>query len=270
MYAPVEEQDKRAYSIVTDGPYDPDDPSYPPEWRPRRGAKEYFLRQRQLFTDAALVFTLSSWARDKVLRLHNADPARVLRIGWGPMLNAVEPTFVITGKDPYFVSVGNEWRRKGMDIVAAAGAELHRLHPNLKTIIAGDPAGLRIAPSAGIELIPRKIGKEQLRCLLSGARGLVLASRFDASPLIIMEALMCGTPVIASGVCGIPEVVPDGIAGRIVPAGDVDSLCRAMESLLMEDTEAQRRRAWEHFQNLGGWQRSAQIILDAFGAAGVR
>ncbi len=106
------------YALVTDGPYDLEDPSYPEEWRPRRWSRFYLSLQRRAFQGAVRVFTLSEWARQKVLEVHGLPPARVVRIGWGPLGEPAPPSE--GPRRPLFVAVGSDWRRKGMDRVAAA------------------------------------------------------------------------------------------------------------------------------------------------------
>ena len=62
----------------------------------------------------------------------------------------------------------------------------------------------------------------------------------DSLPTVILEAGLAGVPVVASPAGGIPEVVEDGVSGRIVPAGDVEALTAAIRDLR---TDAGRRAA---------------------------
>jgi glycosyltransferase involved in cell wall biosynthesis len=260
MYAPVARGSRLPYSIVTDGPYDPNDPLYPVEWRPVRWSGTYFERQRAVYCDAAHVFTLSTWARNKLLNLHGLDPNKVVRIGWGPMFTVDAPNMT-PADPPYFVSIGNEWYRKGMDIVAEAGHKLHLRHPQVTTVIAGEPRGLSIPTLAGVRQIRRCLAIEEVKKLLAGARALIVASRFDASPHIIMEALQLGTPVIGSDVCGIPEPLATTVATRVVASGNIAALTDAMAHILVDDVQVQRQIASSLYVSSHGWERTAGLVL---------
>jgi glycosyltransferase involved in cell wall biosynthesis len=61
---------------------------------------------------------------------------------------------------------------------------------------------------------------------------LVLPSFAECLPSVITEAFLCGTPVVASGVCGVPEQI--GPYGLSVPPGDSDALANAMETVLAD------------------------------------
>jgi len=257
MYAPVPASSRLTYSIITDGPFDPEDPAYPVEWTPKRWKAEYFSRQREIYSGARFVFTLSDWARTRLLTLHRVDPAQVVRIGWGPMFQADGPNLEAAAP-PYFVSIGNQWHRKGMDIVAEAGRLVHERHPEVQTIIAGNPAGLEIPAMPGVKLIPRRQSQAEVAGLLRNARGLIVASRFDASPHIIMEALQFGTPVIAASAFGIGENIPTTtLSSECTPA----ALAERMEFLITEPVEPHRLQAFTMYSSSGGWARSAQTVL---------
>lgn len=257
MYAPVHSSSRLPFSIITDGPFDPNDPNYPVEWTPKPWKSEYLARQRAIYTGAQFVFTLSDWARKKLSALHPVDPARVVRIGWGPMFFGSGPNLDPAGP-PYFVSIGNQWHRKGMDIVAEAGRLLHERHSEVQTIIAGNPAGMRIPAMPGVKLIPRRQSQPEVAALLRNARALIVASRFDASPHIIMEALQFGTPVIATNAFGIGENISPLL---LSPDGGPSSLAERMELLIAEPVRPHRVQAFAEYSSTGGWVRSAQILL---------
>ncbi|MEM7576434.1 MAG: glycosyltransferase [Planctomycetota bacterium] len=75
----------------------------------------------------------------------------------------------------------------------------------------------------------------------------------DNAPLTVLEAMACGSPVVAPGVGGIPELVSDGIHGRLYRPGDHESRLAALLSLLDDDQAAQRmgrfaaERVQQHF-----------------------
>jgi glycosyltransferase involved in cell wall biosynthesis len=91
------------------------------------------------------------------------------------------------------------------------------------------------------------------RAIIHAADLLVLASLLETQPLVITEAMASGLPVIVSGIYGIPEIVEDGVTGRLVPPGEVEPLARAIEELLSDSQmrarmgRAARRRYEEKF-----------------------
>jgi glycosyltransferase involved in cell wall biosynthesis len=82
---------------------------------------------------------------------------------------------------------------------------------------------------------------------------LALPSFTEGMPNVVLEALAAGVPVVATAVGGTPEVVEDGVSGRLVPPGDPDVLAVCISSLLADDA-ARRRMA----------QRAQQRILTEF------
>jgi glycosyltransferase involved in cell wall biosynthesis len=68
--------------------------------------------------------------------------------------------------------------------------------------------------------------------VLAAADLVVLPSRFpDPLPLLVLEALASGTPIVASAVGGIPEMLTGPFAANLVPAGDADALAARIRAL---------------------------------------
>ena len=82
------------------------------------------------------------------------------------------------------------------------------------------------------------IGGDEVRRRINEATLVVQPSLMEGLPVVIMEAMAMGRPVISTFVAGIPELVQDGKTGWLVPAGDAGSLARAMAKAL--DTPAGR------------------------------
>ena len=70
-----------------------------------------------------------------------------------------------------------------------------------------------------------------------GARVMVLPSFAEGLPVVIMEALALGRPVISTFVAGIPELVGPGECGWLVPAGSVEALVDTMRQALQTSTD---------------------------------
>ena len=80
------------------------------------------------------------------------------------------------------------------------------------------------------------------------------ASRADTFPTSVLEALACGTPVVATAVGGIPEQIADGETGYLVPAGDSLAMAARVKQLLENGDLRQRMGA-----------RAAETAVDRFG-----
>lgn len=76
--------------------------------------------------------------------------------------------------------------------------------------------------------------------ILAASDVFVLSSRWEGLPLVIIEAMVAGLPVVASRVGGVPELVEDGVTGFLVPPGNPEALAEALQRLF-EDKELCRR-----------------------------
>jgi glycosyltransferase involved in cell wall biosynthesis len=99
------------------------------------------------------------------------------------------------------------------------------------------------------------------REVFRGARALVLPSEWEAYGLVLLEAMAAGTPIVATAVGGVPEVLAGGSAGRLVPYGEPAALAQAILETL-ENAAATRAlvaRATERVRTLD-WSRSVERL----------
>jgi glycosyltransferase involved in cell wall biosynthesis len=142
----------------------------------------------------------------------------------------------------YLLFVGRLRIRKGVEVL------LEALQPGMRLLIAGDgehrAALERKAAELGINPQIRFLGRcgaGRVRRLLNGAAALVVPSTYEGMPLVVLEAMEAGIPVVASRVSGIPEVVEDGRTGWLVPPEDPRALAAALNEVLERPEEARRR-----------------------------
>lgn len=81
-------------------------------------------------------------------------------------------------------------------------------------------------------------GSAEVRDAIERSRALVLPSYAEGLPVVLMEALALGRPVVSTWVAGIPELVEPGETGWLVPPGDADTLADAIEQVLRADAES--------------------------------
>jgi glycosyltransferase involved in cell wall biosynthesis len=95
---------------------------------------------------------------------------------------------------------------------------------------------------------------------------LCLPSRSEGVPNVVLEALACGRPVVASAVGGIPEVHPGAEAGDLVRPGDEEALAQALRSALSREWQpAELSRLVKDFT----WEANARRVVGCFEAAGL-
>ncbi len=248
------------YFVISDGPFDPEDASYPVEWKPKRWALQYLATQRKVFEGARHVFTLSDWAREKVISVHRLSADKVTKAGWGP-LGCIGAPITETGVNKkILLSVGSDWRRKGMDVVAEAGAIVAKEFPNVQTVLMGVPGDMILKPAPGVLLMPYSVPSTVVHTMMRHSTALIIAARFDASPHVIYEALQYGTPVIGTRTCGVPEAINAPNGGWVIDRTEVNLVVEAMRRAVLDESPDKRRQARQVYDESGGWAGCAQRI----------
>ncbi len=184
---------------------------------------------------------------------------------------------------PRLVSVGRLAEQKGQLLLVEAAARLRDRYPDFELVIVGD-GELRDELERAIDRLDLRdcvritgfLDNQGVRRELEAARALVLPSFAEGLPVVIMEAMALGRPVIATSIAGIPELVEPGRSGWLVPAGAVDPLVDAMaEALAADPAELDRmgragaaRAAAEHDAAIEAGKLAA--LISGHGAIGDR
>jgi glycosyltransferase involved in cell wall biosynthesis len=128
---------------------------------------------------------------------------------------------------------------KSVDVLIEAWREVRDRVPGARLTIVGSgsqEAALRrqaaLASLDGCVRFEGAVPRERVRGFLDASRLLVLPSRSEGLGRVVLEAFARGRPVVASDVGGIPELVDDGVTGRLVPAEDPEALAKALGELL--------------------------------------
>ncbi len=138
--------------------------------------------------------------------------------------------------------MGRLSEQKGQLLLVEAAARLRDQGINFELVIVGDGpmrnAIEQLIERSGLQEHVRITGflsNQGVRQELLAARAMVLPSFAEGLPVVIMEALALGRPVISTYIAGIPELIEPGANGWLVPAGSVEPLVDAMAMVLTAD-----------------------------------
>lgn len=187
--------------------------------------------------------------------------------------------------DQMLLFVGRIEPLKGVDIlIEALACMVHSpvfgKYPHYLAIIGGDPdvpPEQMTAEMARLQALSRELGLEELVIFLgkrsqdslpyyySAADVLVMPSLYESFGMVALEAMACGTPVVASRVGGLAYLVQDGVTGFHVPDGNARALCDTLERLVQDETLRRRmgRQAAEYARGYA-WEKIAPRIVDIY------
>ena len=272
-------------------------------WKREQLGRGYDLSswiERVAYEEADAIIAVSSATRDEVLECYDVESDRVHVIHNGVDLDVYRKSdgssvvaryagkYGFDASKPFALCVGRVTRQKGIVHLVRA---LRYLQSDIQVVLcAGAPDTEAIgremesevkrvsAERPGVAWVPEMVPVDDLVALYSEADVFVCPSVYEPFGIINLEAMACETPVVASSVGGIPEVVVDGETGFLVPFERADdsteprdpeafamSLARRVDQLAADDRLrrsmglAGRRRVEEQFSWTGVAGRTVDL-----------
>lgn len=218
---------------------------------PEEFDKPQFISLGEKIRRSAFVVAVSSFGRSQLYRWvgHDQWPkVKEVHCGLEPEFHAVAPMRV--PDIPRLVCVGRLCEQKGQLLLMEAAHRLAGKGIDFELVLAGDGEMRteveRLIRKYALEKRVRITGwinSDRVREEILAARGLVLPSFAEGLPVVVMEAMALRRPVLTTYVAGIPELVRPGETGWLVPAGSVDELAVAMETILAASVDVLERMA---------------------------
>ena len=220
------------------------------------------LLTRRVLREADFLITVSGDLREKAVAM-GASPQKALAIVNGCDLSVfhardrseARQKLHIDPASEAVVYIGRMDVNKGLRELVEAAASLHSQRPNLRVYLVGegpDRPLIESAIQANNAGYIRSMGAcsfDDVAVWMAAADLVTLPSYMEGCPNVVLEALACGRPVVATNVGGIPEVLSDE-CGCLVPPRDPAALARALASVLDRTWDAsaisaQRSRSWD-------------------------
>lgn len=163
--------------------------------------------------------------------------------------------------------IGELRNLKGVDVLIEAIALLKSRGQSLRAVIVGDgpdrDAFISLSKMRGLDTQIAFAGAMPARSAFAKGRLLVVPSRAESLPYIVLESIAAGLPVIATKVGGIPEIFgPD--ANRLVAPGDVSALAAEIEKRLTADGDTETSRLKDRVSELFTVSAMTSGILGAY------
>src|SRR3990172_3078146 len=228
--------------------------------------RAFSVADRVIFPSSATAAQYAAYlAADNFLSLHT---------GFDVELTA-GPADGIPNRDPHklcVVCLGSLEYRKGQDVLLRAVAALPlRVREQMQFCLVGrilDRSFYRQLETAARRLsdvwLVGQVAHQQARAYLQAADIVVSASRDEALPIVLIEAMAYGKSIVATRVGGVPGGIEQGISGLLVPAEDHRALAQALEFL---------HRDWQLAERLGRGARATyakRLTMERFGPVMLR
>jgi len=169
----------------------------------------------------------------------------------------------------HILFVGRDEPRKGLGVLLEALPAVRERHPEVSLLVAGaeDPG----KGQEGVVWLGR-LTDEAVPAAYRSARIMTAPSLgMESFGIVLVEAMACGVPVVASDIPGYRAVLRDGVDGKLVPPGDASALAAALRELV-EDAgkrEAMARAALERSREYS-WDKLVIKVEEAYGEAMAR
>ncbi len=152
--------------------------------------------------------------------------------------SSIERPSFLPPTDNYILFVGHASHHKGLNVLLAAYAELTDVVP-LVLIVTGDDDLLKHVP-AGVIVVHNVPHAQVMASWMHCAVGVVPSIWPEPFGQVVVEAMICGKPVVASAIGGIPDVVVNDETGLLVEPGNVSALREALRTLLLDPARRAR------------------------------
>lgn len=241
---------------------------------PKSVQLNYRYRLGKILERAAAIIADSAWTRDDICRFYKIpqEKIRVIQLGYDRDLfmprhePGVLKNYGLLGL-PYILAVGSANPRKNLlRLVRSFGMMKDKLHHLVLAGLQGSDSKKRLLEEAAVFGVNDRIifldyvRDEDLPVMYSGATLFCYPSLYEGFGLPVLEAMACGTPVVASSTTSVPEVA--GQAALLIDPLDCEEMSSAMDLVIGDTTRRDVLRA-DGLQQVKdfSWEKAASNTL---------
>jgi len=237
------------------------------------GMNDRLIRAEKKLADSSdAVIAVSQSVKHELVSRYGIDPDNVHVVHNGVDMVKSQST---RERKNIFLYIGRQTAHKGLPYLLKAFGRFARNNRNYDLVIVGerleggiDSSLVHLSNELGIRdrvKFTGRLSEARTWELLGQARCLILPSLAEAFGMTVLEAMASGTPVIATRVGGIPEVVRNGCNGLLVPPADADALSDSLERIA-SDSRLRRTLAEEGRRSCAQftWDKMARKTIEVY------
>jgi glycosyltransferase involved in cell wall biosynthesis len=263
MFAPYAENPNIPFALIIDNYADR--PNSPNQKNKLRGwstlyDESYYRFQKQIYSNALRIFTLSRWCKEGLSKEYNIDPEKIRMIGWGPGVKIVPSSGTSKKDQKTILCVGSDYIAKGFDVLVKSAKYLQDFSI---TIVGRDDRHVfkNLGIPQNVEIL-NHVSDEKLSTLYSKSELFFILSEFDPSPHALWEAQAKGCVVVGYDAYGISEAVINNKTGVLLKTRDPLLVAEEIRELCREEgkIESMGEAAIDNYKKNGTWKRVSKII----------
>jgi glycosyltransferase involved in cell wall biosynthesis len=234
--------------------------------------RRLIIHEKKLAESSQAVIAVSRSVKRELVSQYGLDQDKVHVIHNGVDVRKSQPS---RKRQSIFLYIGRQTAHKGLPYLLRAFGKFTRNNRKYSLVIVGerleggvDPSLVQLSHELGIRdrvEFAGRLSEKRTWEILGRATCLILPSLAEAFGMTVLEAMASETPVIATSVGGIPEVVRNGRNGLLVPPADVDTLSESMERIASDSRLRHRlveggRRSCAEFT----WDKMARKTIELY------
>jgi len=213
--------------------------SWPP-WNPlgEKECSEWLRHEQEIYDRADILFPRSHYTARSMIEEYGQSPDKVVVVGSGINFLEIPPPH-----GPFdhrtLLFIGYDFERKGGQDLLTAFDAVHKKIPTTRLVIVGPRTIGRKIPE-GVEFLGKIRDRKKIASLYQEASVFVMPSLFEPWGNVYLEAMAHGVPCVGCCWGAIPEVIEDGVTGRLVERSNPGDLTRVLLELLSEPAKLQK------------------------------